>query len=560
MKNKAFFSLLFIFLTTLCHAQITINGHEAFYDAGTESFLFVVDSLEAEDFTANIQPVVGNEWTDIKINGVEISDNFYFGNVSQDRTFILTAQEGDIQLTRTLHFTTLPILSFSKNDGIGNDYGWGKIRFESMDTSFVSNCQIKIRGASSRWGVKKNYKFKLFDDEYYSLDLPLLGMRKSNSWTLDGGQVDLFRLRNNICHNLWLDFSTKPYYFDNELSAINGCHTRIVELFINNEYRGFYTIMEPVNQEQLKLKDCNTVRGGIRGLLYKAESWWGTTFSDIIDTPYDNSKVTWIGWETKYPEPQEDADTTDYKPLSDFINFVVSSPDRNFKDSINDIMDVPVFADYMLFLNLINGIDNTGKNMYWSIYDNTKPGCRKFVPTPWDMDATFGQYWTDNSESVDSVSISPTSDRGNINNLGGRLASNLGVEFSNYIEGRYAGLRKTFFSFDSLYKRFTSAYNLLKISGAANREVVKWDRGSDLAGNELNFENQLVYIKNWIAARLIFLDQKYHYENTTGIKLIPGIKEGPHLYDNNLYDLQGQRVTKSYKGIVIKNGRKYYQR
>jgi hypothetical protein len=61
-------------------------------------------------------------------------------------------------------------------------------------------------------------------------------------------------------------------------------------------------------------------------------------------------------------------------------------------------------------------------------------------------------------------------------------------------------------------------------------------------------------------AKRLFLDEVLAVDpnTTTGISLIPAPspKEEKSSY---LYNLNGQRVGKGYKGIVIKNGRKFFK-
>lgn len=409
-------------------------------------------------------------------------------------------------------------------------------------------------GTNTEGRHKRNYKFKLADDNWNNLDRSLLGMREDNSWILDAGQVDMFRLRNNISHNLWLDFSTKPYYFDEEDKMTNGCHAKVIELFVNNEYRGVYSLMEPVDRKQLKLKkykDC------VNGLLYKTSSWVGTTFYDTISSPYDNHETTWGGWEVKYPEPGDDADTTDYKPLGDFINFIVFASDADVREEIENKLDIPVYIDYVLFVQLINGMDNRGKNMYWSIYNSSKKKYGKLVPTPWDMDATFGQSYVVSNDPKDSLSVVPTIDLSPVTNIDKRLRNAMGNDYSNMVESRYAALRRNYFCCDSLSQRFVNAHELLRNNGATHREAAKWSGDTDLGGNALDFEKELNYIKSWIAKRLDFLDKKYNYAETSGIDDIAVRR----ISDTNaVYNIQGQKVSSSYRGIVIVNGKKRYQK
>ena len=81
---------------------------------------------------------------------------------------------------------------------------------------------------------------------------------------------DYFRVRNHICHELWLDFSTPPYYHQQEPKSINGCNAKMIELFVNDEYRGIYSLLEPVDRKQLKIKKY---KKGVKGCLWKTKDW-----------------------------------------------------------------------------------------------------------------------------------------------------------------------------------------------------------------------------------------------------------------------------------------------
>ncbi len=555
MNRKTTFASLALCAVS-ASAQITIGGHQPFYDTATQSMLFVTSQVSLGDLTATVDTIAGNKWKDIKIDGKAIAGKhtFCFGDVSEDRTFVLSAMENDSSIVHTIRFTSLPVLHIVKENAFTNDYGKASLAFDSSDTLMVGNCKIKHRGGSTNMEGrhKRNYKVKLADDDWNNLDRSLLGMREDKSWILDAGQVDMFRLRNNISHNLWLDFSTKPYYHGEEAKLTNGCHAKVVELFVNDEYRGVYSLMEPVDRKQLKLKKY---KDGVKGLLYKTGSWVGTTFYDTIGSPYDNHEATWGGWEAKYPEPGDDADTTDYKPLGDFINFIVSASDAEVREEIENKLDVPVYIDYVLLVQLINGMDNRGKNMYWSIYNSSKEKHGKLVPTPWDMDATFGQFYAVSNDPKDSLSVVPTIDLSPVTNIDKRLQEALGSSYTDRVESRYAELRKTHFSCDSLSQRFTNAHELLRSNGAAHREAAKWSGDSDLGGNVLDFEKELNYIKDWIAKRLDFLDLKYSYAETSGINDIAVRRNS-----NVVYNIQGQKVSPSYRGIVIVNGKKRYRK
>lgn len=551
-----FFSILSIVCS---HAQVSINGHRPFYDVKTQSLLFVTDSSQMRDFKGSVV-ILDEGWKQVEIDGKALDGVFSFGDVSEGKTFMLSAVVEGQRVSRSVSFTSLPVLSISKSSEFTNDYEPASIVIDSPDGSFSNESMsitVKHRGGSTNMPDrhKRNYAVKIVDEKGKSKDVSFFGMREDNKWILDAGQIDLFRMRNRLCHSLWLDFSAKPYYVSEEPKMVNGCRNREVEVFVNNEYRGIYNLMEPLDRKQLKLKKYKD-KDGVHGLLYKTESWHGTKFDDG-KTPYDNGQVMWEGWEAKYPEPGDDADTTDYKPLMDMITFLDLSSDDVFRKEIADRVDLPVFIDYVLFVNLINAFDNVGKNMYWSVYDKTSEKYDRLVPTPWDLDATFGQFY-DNKSPVDSSVLRPTMSVGSVTRIEDRLLEVLGSEYVEKLEGRYAELRKTWFSRESLSQRFETAFEEIKTGGAAKRETEKWSGDTDLGRNELDFGAQLQYIKNWTAARLAYLDEVYHYNDITGITHVSSGK--PSYTQGQAYNLQGQKVSNSYKGVVIKNGMKYYQR
>lgn len=556
MQNiKVCISLAFLLIAGRATGQVTINGHQPCYDRNTESLLFNISADSLYDLTADVTTDDTCRWQDVRIDGKAIGSQFPFGDVSKDRSFLLTATlPNDSAIHRNILFTSLPVLDIHKATAFTDDYSSATFSLLTSDSVAHYNCVIKHRGGSTNTSDrhKRNYKLKIQNAQGKNLDVSLLGMRKDKSWILDAGQIDLFRLRNNVCHNLWVDFSTSPYYKQQEPKLCNGCHAKVVEVFINNEYRGIYSLMEPVDKEQLCLKKYSAKKGGVRGLLYKTSSWDHTSFYYDFTDAYDNKSGTWYGWEAQYPEPGDDADTTDWKPLDEFNRMVSTETDKNFYDEITQKLDMPVYRDYVLFINLINGIDNVGKNMYWSLYDGGEDN--KFVPTPWDMDATFGQWYTDADTSMDSTWLSPTREIGSITNIDRRLYNLSDPDFAASLKERWADLRSTFFSQDALLERFKNVFQTINENGAVSREEAKWSEDSDIGGLKLDMEGQLNYILKWIPQRLAFLDKKYNYSSATDILKV--YTSNRNVERKGRFNILGQSVDDSYHGIVISGGKK----
>ena len=549
------FLLFFLLAVTCSHARIRFNGQEAFLDQSTQSLLVVTDSSSLYDYAPTIS--IADAQTVVHIDGKQVVANqpFRFGDVSKGRRFTLTIADNTGETTYHLQFSSIPVVQIRKADIITNDYSAAVIRIATADATHPEDTllvEIKRRGGTTNQESrhKRNYRFNVVDAQGESRDVSLFGMREDNGWILDAGQIDLFRLRNNICHGLWLDMSTPPYYASSEPKMTNGCHTQVVEVFLNDEYRGIYSLMEPIDRKQLKLKKFDSKKG-VRGCLWKSESYDGTGMW-TAPQPYDNTQMTWMGFEAKYPEPGDDADTTDYRLLHEFITFVHGSSDNMFRTHIADYVDLPVYNDYVLFVQMLNGMDNCSKNMYWSVYNQTDPSTSIMVPTVWDMDCTFGQWWINIVD--DSSYVRPDNTQAdNISNIDYRLSRTYGPKYDSLLSARYSQLRENHFSISSLQARFEKAYQLLSANGADAREEAKWSGDTDINGQPLDFKSQLAYIRQWIIGRVTYMDSKYHY-TPTGIRpVVPT----PRPVSSVLYNIYGQPVTHPQPGqLIIQNGKK----
>lgn len=397
--------------------------------------------------------------------------------------------------------------------------------------------RAKWRGSYAKLFDKKSFAIKLIDDDGESRDASLLGMREDNNWILDAMAVDKARMRNRVSFDLWNDFSTETYIkkdYDEEKS-FNGTHGVFVELTLNGNYNGLYCLTEKIDRKQLKLKKMK--KDIVHGVLYKAEGWTGTMFFDYEE--FDNSSPTWMDWESKYPEI-EDEGTAYYNPLADAIKFVLNSSKQEFASQVEEYFDLPVWLDYFLFIKVINAIDNDGKNTFTYIYDIDKD--KRLGIAPWDLDASWGRSY-DGSEWLSQEVTFP-------HNLAVRLINEY-PEFLNIMAARYKDLRSTFFEANSLKKRFADYYDYLKGYGVLDRETQRWSGVNDIS---LNFEVEQDFIKEWIDSRLVVLD-KYFAEIESGIYTI---KLDEMSSSPVYFDVLGRRLNgkPTQSGIYIHDGKK----
>ena len=438
---------------------------------------------------------------------------------------------------------TLPIIKLTGE--FGYDYQEGIVSIIYPDGSSDNNLSARIKwrgGTTNAEGKhKRNYKIKFSEDHSF------FEMRNDNNWILDAGQADVFRLRNRIATELWNDFATKPYYIDQEPKALSGVRGQVVEVYLNEEYRGIYCLTECMDRKQMKLKKYDK-DGTIHGVLWKSTGF-GSSLMNTLPDSYDNNQPMMDVFEAKYPEPGDDLPETDYSTLWNAINFVINTNDNDFSNHVNEYFDLPVVLDYYLFINILGAIDNIGKNMYWAVYDKQKD--KKITPAVWDLDltvgcSTLGQY-SEDFLSPEYPLLDPFY-------LVTRLKQTDYNHFNQKVSERYKELRKTYFNPDNLFSRYESYYNILKQSCAAQREEEKWSGDSDVYGHEINFEKELEYIKNWINRRILFLDKQFQYGDDTYISNTTYQSE-----KTIIYSLFGQRINNYNQlknNIYIINGKK----
>ena len=307
---------------------------------------------------------------------------------------------------------------------------------------------------------------------------------------------------------------------------------------------------EPVDRKQMQLKKFNSTTGEIHGGLWKSEGWEDTSFWTLTSI-YDNTEPRWADFQLEYPD-LDDLSPSDYSTLYNAIDFVVNCEDHEFADQIDEYIDVPVFIDYYIFVNLLNAFDLVGKNIFWAVYD--KQANKKLTMALWDLDTTVGQNYNDlpphtDMTAYDAFPMTPLK-------IGWQMVSINPDNFNQKVHDRYFGLRKNIFSTDSLVNRYHSYYEKVKYCGAADREERRWSGDSDIANLTLDFDQEIDYIEDWLRHRLDVLDEFFNNPRTG----IDNITMQP-LDNEILYTPIGLKVNDRYKGLVItRSGRKYFKK
>ncbi|MCL2570875.1 MAG: CotH kinase family protein [Defluviitaleaceae bacterium] len=159
---------------------------------------------------------------------------------SQDipgRPLAFGMDEHDTEMRNTFHTTPEDETETTAHISvIDNSNGWNH---DSDTPTFESLAAIRIRGNSSRFFDKPNYRIRLVNADDSNNRLPLLGMAPGHEWALHGPFLDKTLIRNYMWMNIAFDVMSGRF--------VPG--VRFFELILNGEFQGLYVLMETLRVE-----------------------------------------------------------------------------------------------------------------------------------------------------------------------------------------------------------------------------------------------------------------------------------------------------------------------
>lgn len=543
-------------LPVALQAQVNIGGRACRFDAASGLLLCPVSaSAYGADYVCAVSLDADSAWRALEIEHTPVPSGsvYRFARMDGRTDYAFTALRPDGRAVEGhIAFTSLPLVSL---DGtFGYDYSEGL--FTWLDSAAAApsplRARLKWRGGITNTASrhKRNYRVKFVKADGTKKNRSFFGLRSDNDWVLDAAQVDLARCRNRVATDLWLDMASRPYYADRAPEARLGARGDFVELFLNGRYEGVYTLMECVDRKQMQLAEY--ADGTFHGMLWKASEWTPSTAFGA-DLPFDGWQESCNGTEVKYPD-FDDVCPTDYSTLARAVRFMATAPPEAVADSLDYYFDTDVLRDYFVFLNVVMGVDNPVKNLYWACYDQELSP--RLTLAAWDLDATFGQLYT--TQGYQTERLGPETDFVNVW-TGGSLIGRLDDHpwFVRSTVDRYRELRPGILSTDSVQARFARVFDRLLSSGAARREAQRWSGDTDIHGLQIDLEAERDRVLEWIDRRLAYLDRNFtpssiqraeadgSYRPLRGIYLPDG-RRLPHTEVKSLpqgfYIVDGQKV------------------
>lgn len=452
----------------------------------------------------------------------------------------------------TTYLAELPVIELTYDASELTSWAFtpGRFVFHSADTIKEYSCAVRRRGSTALVYSKPNYAIKFYDKDGNPKDVKFLGMRKDNNWILDGMASDCARMRNRVSMDLWLDYSRAPYHQVAEPKAVNGYRGHFVEVYVNGDYMGIFCLNERVDRKQLKIKkfEPNTddsTQFHHRGLMYKAIDGNSTRTPFFLwqQNEPKNNYSHYDGMESVYPDIVA-GEPFDWFRLRSTIYYLQTRTNATLTNHLGEQMDVPVFNDFMLLLDLLFATDNVGKNYYCWYYDLPTVDKRLGI-TPWDLDTSWGRDYR-------GEPVSPSKPMPSKTDYFKRLSQYF-YGYADTLSNRYAELRQGPWHQDSLIGRFDQYFDLFERTGAWARDSARWE-GYYIKRKPLNVERE--YIRSWIIDRLYTLDTTYHYEPSSGIQpLRSDLSTQSQVFD--IWGRPANASSSSNPALLIKGRRKF---
>lgn len=365
-------------------------------------------------------------------------------------------------------------------------------RYISKTQDISGYAEIKAQGNSSMSYPKKNQTVKLFKDADCTekLKVNFKGWGMQNKHVYKANWIDLSHARNVVSARLWADVVKSRAGYENlpELlrtspnqGAVDGFP---VKVYAAGVYQGRYTLNIPKDKWMVNMDDAldtHCILCGenyVSGCFRAAASINGSDWTDEIHgTVPDAIKTRW----------------------NEVISFVMNSTDEEFKANLGNYFDVESLLDYHLFGLVSCGLDAYGKNQIYMTYDG-----QKWIASMYDMDSTWGLWWTGASFVATDYDRSEYQDfkdgEGNL------LYIRLEELFYEELQARWAELKNGAMSIENIINRFE------RFTDIAPSDLVTEDYASTTGGGSFTnipskTTNNIQQIRSFALARQAWTDE-----------------------------------------------------
>ena len=457
------------------------------------------------DLLGNGENTIAIQVHNTTANSSDMSANFFVlaGINLEEEIYQPVPDWFESQVVSDFESSNLPLLQIdSQGEYIGADEsivanlgitynGEGNLNYlTDPPNEYSGDINIKIRGQSSQWFDKKSYKIETVDAFGEDIDTSFLNFPTEEDWILHGPFSDKTLLRNDL-----------SMYLANAMGQY-ASRTRLCELLINGTYLGVYVIMENIKRDKKRVDIAKLKEEDVEGVeltggyIYRKDHGENDLFT-----------VNGIGYQMVYPKIEEiQPQQINYlKSYIDSFELAVSHPSYRYAGKrYNEYINLYSFVETFILNEFSKNVDGYRLSSYFHKRKDSNGGLLYAGPA-WDFNLSlrnadycgtqYPQIWM-----LDEGC-------GDIPFWWYRMLED--EVFREALSCRWEDLRETSYHQDSIFSYIDEKVALL--GQAQVRNFQQWDNlGEYLWPNPSPFattyEEEISQMKNWISARLIWMD------------------------------------------------------
>lgn len=317
-------------------------------------------------------------------SGYEIDGQVYEGN-----EISLANVTKDTKVNLLLDYVTreLPILHIDTSDApIENKFDYVDMRADLVNTEdefYNVGGGIRLRGNSTQGYDKKPYRIK------FNQKVSLFGLEKAKSWVLLAEYLDPSCMHNTTAFYLGaasdaLAFTPTPHH---------------VNLYLNGEYMGLYTLCEQVQENEGRMDIEQTITPDMTDL--DQFNFYVCLDEGVQHDPsaIEGEDYFYVAWcnsyfTLKYPQKQDFCSDEQFysffSQLENHYNKILEACDDGNTKKLKHYLDVDSLIDYMIIDQIMGERDHIWKSFYTYQIAGEKLA---FGPI-WDYDYSLYVPWT----------------------------------------------------------------------------------------------------------------------------------------------------------------------
>ena len=449
--------------------ELMMNGRPLPYDTSSNTYFIPQDADNPYfDGIVTVNELPGYEYMVSAYKEINKNDAIN-GSIGYN----IIGTNGAEYVSSKFIFTSVPAVCIATSDGEmpGDSYSSGEIAVFSASDGVLkrddARMEIKIRGNTSRRFPKKSYRMKLVDGNGDKFHMSIAGLRADDDWILNAMYTDASKIREKLAYELW----------DNVNSAgVRAASSQLefVEVFINGSYCGLYGLQERIDNKQLK--------GDKRAdIIYKVATNDMPTVDELMEC---SDTVECAAFEVQGDYFGGTAQQL-WQPAAAYMSALTGE-----EFDTRDRIDLENSIDYGLWVLLTQAHDCHFKNQFMNcVYEN---GRYTIYRMPWDVNHTFGDYWSNDAESDNwsghEIGYLVKDDLFDV-----MLASG-DEDIISAVKERWLALRADTITEDTILERAGEIFD--GAAAAIERDGKRWPECGMGEGNNYNIDDIEAYIRD----------------------------------------------------------------